>query len=115
MKVTIVEKMDRLLPEPLFTLNYNALTEMVSQRGIRIILGCSLVDIDETGALTETEQGRTHIDADSIVVAMGFKSNDDLARELSARGTDVVVIGDAQKPRKVLDAVWEGFHAARLA
>ena len=114
-KVTIVEKMDRLLPEPLFTLNYNALSEMISQRGVRVVLNSSLEEIDSTGAFVETEEGRKHIDADSVVLAMGFRSNNDLARELAARGKEVIVIGDAQKPRKVLDAVWEGFHAARLA
>lgn len=114
-KVTVVEKMDRLLPERLFTLNYNALSEMVSQRGIRVMLGSSLVEIDDAGAVVETDDGRKHVDADSVVLAMGFKSNDDLATKLAARGKEVILIGDARRPRKVLDAVWEGFHAARLA
>ena len=69
----------------------------------------------DVAAFVETEEGREQIDADSVVLAMGFRSNNDLARELAARGKGVIVIGDAQKPRKVLDAVWEGFHAARLA
>ncbi|MBN1613808.1 MAG: FAD-dependent oxidoreductase [Deltaproteobacteria bacterium] len=114
-KVTLIEKLGRLIPEPLFTLNYNALVEMVSGRGIRVMVNCSLLEADAAGAVVEMEGEKRHIDADSIVLAMGFRPVDTLAEELKAKGREVVVIGDAKKPRKVLDAVWEGFHAARLA
>lgn len=114
-KATLIEKMSRLMPEPVFTLNYNALVEMVSRKGVQVLLNCSLLGADGTGAVVEIEGERQYIDADSIVLAMGFRPTDTLAKELTAKGMEVVVIGDALKPRKVLDAVWEGFHAARLA
>jgi 2-enoate reductase len=114
-KVTLIEKMGRLIPEPVFILNYSALAEMVSKSGVQVYLNCSLLGVDGSGADVEMEGGRRHLDADSVVLAMGFRPVDTLEKELTARGKEVVVIGDALKPGKVMDAVWEGFHAARLA
>ena len=49
---------------------------------------------------------------DTIVLALGTKSNAELKEPLEARISEVYVIGDALKPRKAIEAVEEG---ARLA
>ncbi|MBU3101285.1 MULTISPECIES: oxidoreductase [Clostridium] len=52
------------------------------------------------------------VDADLIVLAVGQKSvGKDLADALYEAGYDVVVVGDASKPRKFIDAVTEGYFA----
>ena len=55
------------------------------------------------------------LECDAVVLALGFTAGEPTAEELAGvAGLQVRVIGDAVQPRKVLDAVWEGFHAARL-
>jgi hypothetical protein len=49
-----------------------------------------------------------------VVIATGFASNLSLRDALEAHGSDVVTIGDCTKPRNIDEAIWEGFHAARV-
>lgn len=59
--------------------------------------------------------GQRTFKADAVICALGMRSVNALAQELLAQGYLVEVIGDAQKVRKILDAVHEGYHAGRRA
>ncbi len=48
--------------------------------------------------------------AETVILALGLEPEDRLARELQGR-PGVHIVGDARKPREVLDAVREGFEA----
>ena len=67
---------------------------------------------DVLTVLVETEEGRQTIPADTVVMAVGAVSVDDLARQVSRDGTQLIVIGDAKQPRRIDDAILEGFQAA---
>jgi hypothetical protein len=43
---------------------------------------------------------------------LGAVSNEVLSRHAKALGIETVVVGDAKRPRKISDAVFEGFEAA---
>jgi hypothetical protein len=45
-------------------------------------------------------------------MAVGAVSVDDLAEQVKGDGTQVIVIGDAKEPRKINDAILEGFQEA---
>jgi hypothetical protein len=48
-------------------------------------------------------------------LAVGFRSNRELADSLEGTGLEVHLIGDALEPRGAGEAIWEGFEvAARL-
>jgi 2,4-dienoyl-CoA reductase (NADPH2) len=49
---------------------------------------------------------------DSVVVASGTRSVNELAAFLHRPGLEVIVIGDAKAPRQIGDAVRDGFNAA---
>ncbi len=59
--------------------------------------------------------GKKAYHADAVICALGMRSVNGLANDLLAQGYPVEVIGDAQKVRKLLDAIHEGFHAGRRA
>ena len=50
---------------------------------------------------------------DSVVLALGSRSVDGLSAELEKSGLQVRKVGDTVSPRKVMDAVHEGFLAAK--
>lgn len=50
---------------------------------------------------------------DAVVVAVGFRSENKLADELRGKVKGLRVIGDANKPRKVITAIHEAHHAIR--
>lgn len=52
------------------------------------------------------------IEADTVIVAVGYEPNTELAEELKKVYKKVYTIGDAKLPRRVLDAVSEGFEIA---
>jgi 2,4-dienoyl-CoA reductase-like NADH-dependent reductase (Old Yellow Enzyme family)/thioredoxin reductase len=55
---------------------------------------------------------RTTRQVDAVVLAVGVKSDDRLARDLSARFPRVQIIGDARQPGRIYSAVRDGFDTA---
>jgi hypothetical protein len=47
-----------------------------------------------------------------VIIAVGSQSVDDLAKEVKQDRTEVITIGDAKEPRKITEAVREGFDMA---
>jgi 2,4-dienoyl-CoA reductase (NADPH2) len=80
--------------------------------GVQLKLNTRIVRIQPDGVLVETPVGVETIRADTIVVATGSRSLDELSKEASDSGIETIVIGDAREPRKIGDAVREGFDAA---
>ena len=113
--VTVVDPAGILVSEPVFTLNQVSLLEKMDARGVKTMPGVELIEVAEGGARVSSEGEESLLECDSVVLALGFVPGEPAAEELmGVDGLEVRVIGDAAAPRKVLDAVWEGFHAARL-
>lgn len=51
--------------------------------------------------------------ADTMVLALGYRPDGSLAEELAAAGTSVHVIGDAEKPGNIKDAMAAAYALAR--
>jgi 2-enoate reductase len=49
---------------------------------------------------------------DTVVLAVGYAPATELEGQLAAANVPFVRIGDCVEPRKVLDAIWEGFARA---
>ncbi|MFC1987976.1 hypothetical protein ACFLVH_05490 [Chloroflexota bacterium] len=49
-----------------------------------------------------------------MVLAVGLKAEEKLSGALADKVSEVYTIGDCVEPRKVINAMWEGFHTARL-
>jgi hypothetical protein len=47
-----------------------------------------------------------------VIVAVGVCSVDDLTREVKRDSMKIFTIGDAKEPRKIADAIREGFDTA---
>jgi 2,4-dienoyl-CoA reductase (NADPH2) len=64
------------------------------------------------GVIVETRDGRKDIASEKVICAVGSHPFDDLSTVISRdKERRVIVIGDARKPRKILDAIREGFDA----
>lgn len=49
------------------------------------------------------------ITADTVILAMGARPDDELMKSLKERGLPVFAVGDCVEPRKAIDAIQEGF------
>jgi 2,4-dienoyl-CoA reductase-like NADH-dependent reductase (Old Yellow Enzyme family)/thioredoxin reductase len=95
--------------EPLYR---DYLLRKLREEGVEIITGVEVEEITGSGVvLRDGQGGRRLIPADRVVMARGVRPSDNLARELE--DLHPVVVGDALQPRKIIDAVREGFVAAK--
>ncbi len=113
-KVTILE----MLPEvgadvELFTKVF--LLERLAEAGVAIRTGTKVDEITKEGVVSDKEYlKKGWLDkADTVVIATGIKSNNSLFDSLKGRVKELYVIGDALKPRKMIDAIHEGARVAR--
>jgi len=70
--------------------------------------------VTPTGAVVEAGGARQDIAADTVVIATGFAPDLSLRDALEAAGLEVRTIGDCNRPRNIDEAIWEGFHTARV-
>jgi 2,4-dienoyl-CoA reductase (NADPH2) len=110
-KITVIDILDRMAGNVGPSSRW-PLMKSLRLMGIELRPKTRLVKITEDAVVVDTEAGRESIPADTIIVAVGAQSVHDLAREVKREGTEVVIIGDAKEPRKINDAVREGFEMA---
>ena len=88
--------------------------ERFAEYRIKILPERDIIGIDSKGVTILNKKGlREHLEADSIVIALGSKSNDALSTALRDASFEVYTIGDAVKPRNILHAIREGSFIGR--
>lgn len=80
--------------------------------GVQLRPKAKLLEITDDSVIVETAKARESLKADTVVIAVGVLPVDDLAKEIEGNGIKVITIGDAKKPRKMTEAVNEGFEEA---
>lgn len=85
------------------------------QRGVTFRPNTEVTAIDgDQVTLTDVHnREESRLEADGVVLVLGNKADDTLARELGATGTEVLMVGDCQAPRRIFNAIWEGEMAGR--
>ncbi len=81
--------------------------------GIKMLDQCKVKEVNEKGVLLEKDGEETLLPADTVVLAVGAEANSDLEPLLRDRVSELHVIGDAAEPRRITEAVREGFELAR--
>lgn len=110
-KVTIVE----MLPDVAYDLNMvsrAALLSMLAEKGVIILTNMAIREFTAEGLIATDKEGKEQtLKADTIVLALGAKSESKLAEYLKDRVSELYVVGDCVSPRKIGEAMHEGFVA----
>jgi len=110
-KVTIVEMLDTLAGD-MDPAHRDHLLNRLVKRGVTFLLGAKAVGVSKMGLIFETEEGRRELlVGDTIVAATSPKPNLDLYDALRNAVSEVHRIGDCLEPRRIPDALLEGFRA----
>lgn len=132
-KVTIVEMAETILnAKNLSASNYNMLLEMIDYYKIHVMKRSVVESYADGIAKVKTHEindtngngrairmvmlgadGADHhhdIKADHIVVSIGYTSNQALYQEI--KGEHTYLIGDAEKPTNIMDAIWDAYEIA---
>jgi 2-enoate reductase len=113
-KVTIVEMLDDILKLADHMLNNDqSLRALVAKSGIALQVDTKVTAVNNDGVEIEKNGTKKKIACTEIVLACGYKSENTLAEALAGK-VEVRMIGDSVSPRKIICAVHEGFHAARV-
>jgi len=89
------------------------LIQRIRRLGVKVLLQSAISEVRGTSVFYEQGGLKNRIDGvDSVVSAVGSAPSNDLAERLKAAGAEVRVIGDSVKPRRILEAMKEGFEVA---
>lgn len=113
-KVVIIETMERLIPEDTHRANRMTLLEMINDHGVSFMTRAQIMEITGSGVAVSMNGINKEIAGDSVVVALGLTSQSQLMESFKDSPFELFAIGDCVKPRKILNAIWEGFHTSRL-
>lgn len=107
-QITLVE----MLPEVGSDMDILAKTMLLGRlekKGVTIHTQTRVTGLTSQQAITEQSGTKIIFPIETVVLAVGVRSNHTLADELAGSHPETYVIGDAVQPRKALEAIWEGF------
>lgn len=90
------------------------LVQRMMAKGVQMICGAKVEKVDESN-IWYTKDGQQHCiaDADTLVLAMGYKADPALEEMLKAAGASYQLIGDANKVGTIKDAIGAGYETAK--
>jgi len=86
------------------------LHKRIRKGGGRIILGAKVVRIEENQVIYFQDNIEKVEKAAMVITAMGARSENQLEGELKKLNVDYQIIGDARQPRRILEAIHEGYQ-----
>ncbi len=116
-KVTIIEVLNDLLTAgiPVQHMNRLMLLDLLKFYRVEVFTNTSLSEITGNGNLLLNRNGQTmDFSADSIVVAVGLKSDQKLYRSLRGQNSNLFPIGDSRKSQNIMSAIWDAYEVARM-
>ena len=117
-QVKIIEILPELmtggLPVPL--MNRMMLIDLLALNNVDVLTSVNVQEITE-GWIIVTDKGegsQRRINVDTVVIASGLTSDDDLFMKLAGQFSHVYAIGDCQEPRNIMGAIWDGYEVGRI-
>ena len=113
-QLTIIEVQDSVMGD-IPWMNRMHLMQLLNDAGVDILTDTEVLDIMDDGiTITNKSNRKDTMEVGTVIIATGMRPNNGLAEELKDQSPEVHVIGDCAEPRKVINAMWEGFRTARL-
>jgi 2,4-dienoyl-CoA reductase-like NADH-dependent reductase (Old Yellow Enzyme family)/thioredoxin reductase len=109
-KVTVVEERDHSTVLPLTSQGY--FLHRTLRKGGELLLGTTVVEVTERGAVISSRGEKSEMEVDTVIWAVGSKPEGEFAGAARQAGMEVIAVGDAVEPRRLLEAVHEGAGAA---
>lgn len=113
-QVSIVEAMDKLLAQngPLCHANSEMLEKLIPYHHIETITSAQVTGY-QNGELTYSgPDGEQSLKADSVILAIGYREEDSLYRQLMFDIPELYLLGDARKVSNIMYGIWDAFEVA---
>ena len=111
--ITLIEMTDVLAANESGAGRAVLITRMIG-KGVHALTGAKVTEVTE-GTITYEMDGEAHEieGADTLVLALGYRTNTELVDNLNAAGVTVHTIGDAEKPGNIRDAIGAAYAVAK--
>jgi 2,4-dienoyl-CoA reductase (NADPH2) len=110
-QVTILEMLPRLADEVTRPIRHRLIHEL-TEGGAEMIPGARVTFISGKKVNYVKDGQQLSIDGDKVVLALGAKAENQLYEDLRDKILNLHLIGDAKKPRYIVDAIIEGFNTS---
>ena len=113
-KVTILEALPKIMAVngPICSANKEMLEELLPFHGVNIICNAKVTGFKDGAVSYETAGKAEKLDADSVILSVGYRSADELYHELEFDVADLYLRGDAGKVSNIMYAIWDAFEVA---
>ena len=113
-QLTVIEMLDDIAGKMVYA-QKTILEARLKAAGVTILTGAKCKEITDDGLIVITKAGdELHIEAGSVIIAVGDRPNKTLERELRGIVPEIYTAGDCVKPEGIAEAVAAG-HLAALA
>jgi 2-enoate reductase len=113
--VTIVEALDDLFKagKPLAPMNEWMLRDLLTLNNVKIITNAKLLKVTNEGAVINVDGTEKVVPTETVIMAVGFKSNKSLFEELDKDVSQIFNLGDSRQVRNIRGAIWDAYEVAR--
>jgi pyruvate/2-oxoglutarate dehydrogenase complex dihydrolipoamide dehydrogenase (E3) component len=110
-KVTLVEMLEEIAQDA-GPLNRARLKEELKETEIVLKCKTKVMKINQKSITVQGETGEYEIPAGTVVLALGATSQNSFLQKIEGKVKEVYSVGDCVSPRKMIDAIHEGFDVA---
>ena len=90
--------------------NGQMIPDLFEHHHVTVLEKHRLSAVEDGKVILESDGQKKVLDADTVVIAVGFRPAPSMAQELQGCGAVVYEIGDGQKVSTILHAVWDGYE-----
>ena len=111
-EVMVVETLPKILSAGILSPipNGQMIPDLFEHHHVTVLEKHRLSAVEDGKVVLESEGQKKVLDADTVVIAVGFRPAPSMAQELQGCGAVVYEIGDGQKVSTILHAVWDGYE-----
>lgn len=84
---------------------------MLRDKDVKCMTGTGLKEVMDDGVIViDNNRTKKTSMCDTVALALGLKPDRELYESLTRDITELYLIGDCKEPRRILHAIWDGYH-----
>jgi len=114
-KVTIVEALPEIIGggADMCFANYDMLKDLLDFNKIDVCRNSTVIAVNDTSVIVKTSEEQKEIKADTIMVAIGYRSNSGLYDSMTSSNKELYNVGDSRNVHNIMYAIWDAYQVAR--
>ncbi|MBU4002352.1 MAG: FAD-dependent oxidoreductase, partial [Proteobacteria bacterium] len=111
-KHVIVVEMIKRVANDMAPMVRRRLLDGLREKQVMMMTNTTCLEIKEEGILVKTADGKQQeIQADSVIIAVGYQKNDTLFQSIKDKVPEASNIGDSANPQRIREAILSGYQA----